>query len=204
MQEHKNFWGKNAGRYNRFMRKDRAAYEEIYELIRPIVRHKTVLELATGTGLIAKHIVNAAAHIEATDASPEMITEAKRDNRSAKLHFSVQDMFRLPYANQSFDVVIVSNALHIVPQPEKALQEIKRVLKDDGTLIAPTFTHAGNSFSGKVKAFFMKRVGFPLHSKWTSAEYLRFLQQNGWAVRKSAVLKASFPLTYAECVKSEV
>ena len=204
MQEHKNFWGKNAGRYNRFMRKDRAAYEEIYELIRPIVRHKTVLELATGTGLIAKHIVNAAAHIEATDASPEMITEAKRDNRSAKLHFSVQDMFRLPYANQSFDVVIVSNALHIVPQPEKALQEIKRVLKDDGMLIAPTFTHAGNSFSGKVKAFFMKLAGFPLHSKWTSAEYLRFLRQNGWAVRKSAVLKASFPLTYAECVKSEV
>ena len=204
MREPKDFWDKNAGRYDRFMRKDRAAYDEMYELIRPIVRHKTVLELATGTGLIAKHIVNAAAHIEATDASPEMIAEVKRDNRSAKLHFSVQDMFRLPYADQSFDVVIVSNALHIVPQPEKALQEIKRVLKDDGTLIAPTFTHAGNSFSGKVKAFFMKLAGFPLHSRWTSAEYLRFLRQNGWAVRKSAVLKASFPLTYAECVKSEV
>ena len=133
-----------------------------------------------------------------------MIAEAKRDNRSAKLHFSVQDMFRLPYANQSFDVVIVSNALHIVPQPEKALQEIKRVLKDDGVLIAPTFTHAGNSFSGKVRAFFMKMAGLPLHSKWTSEEYLRFLRQNGWAVRKSVVLKASFPLTYTECVKSEV
>ena len=204
MQGHKNFWDKNARRYDRFMRKDRAAYDEIYELIRPIVRHKTVLELATGTGLIAKNIVNAAAHIEATDASAEMIAEAKQDNRSAKLHFSVQDMFRLPYANQSFNVVIVSNALHIVPQPEKALQEIKRVLKDDGVLIAPTFTHAGNSFSGKVRAFFMRMAGFPLHSKWTSAEYLRFLSQNGWKVRKSAVLKASFPLTYAECVKTEV
>ena len=204
MRKHKSFWDRNAGRYDRFMRKDRAAYDEMYELIQPVVRHKTVLELATGTGLIAKHIVNAAAHIEATDASPEMILEAKRDNRSAKLHFSVQDMFCLPYANQSFDVVIVSNALHIVPQPEKALQEIQRVLKEDGVLIAPTFTHAGNSFPGKVRAFFMKRVGFPLHSKWTSAEYLRFLRQNGWAVRKSVVLKASFPLTYAECVKSEV
>jgi len=168
------------------------------------VRHKTVLELATGTGLIAKHIVNAAALVEATDASVEMITEAKRDNHSAKLHFSVQDMFRLPYADESFDVVIVSNALHIVPQPEKALQEIKRVLKDDGTLIAPTFTHAGNSFSGKVRAFFMRMAGFPLRSKWTSEKYLRFLRQNGWAVRKSAVLKASFPLTYAECEKTEV
>ena len=204
MQEHKDFWDKNAGRYDRFMRKDRAAYDEMYELIRPVVRHKTVLELATGTGLIAKNIVNAAAHIEATDASAEMIAEAKRDNRSAKLHFSVQDMFRLPYANQSFNVVIVSNALHIVPQPEKALQEIKRVLKDDGVLIAPTFTHAGNSFFGKVRAFFMKLAGFPLHSKWTSEEYLSFLRQNGWAVRKSVILKASFPLTYAECTKSEV
>ena len=204
MKERKTFWDKNAGRYDRFMRKDRAAYEEMYTLIQPVVKAKTVLELATGTGLIAKHIVNAAAHIEATDASVEMILEAKRDNRSAKLHFSVQDMFHLPYADKSFDVVIVSNALHIVPQPEKALQEIKRVLKDGGVLIAPTITHAGNSFPGKVKAIFMKLAGFPLHSRWTSEEYLRVLRQNGWSVRKSAVLKASFPVTYAECVKSEV
>lgn len=77
------------------------------------------------------------------------------------------------------------------------------MLKDDGVLIAPTFTHAENSVSGKAKAFFMRLVGFPLHSRWTSEEYLRFLRQNGWAVRKSTVLKASFPLTYAECVKSE-
>ena len=204
MREHKNFWDRNARIYNRFMRKDHAAYETMYALIRPVVKAKTVLELATGTGLIAKHIVNAAAHIEATDASAEMITEAKRDNRSAKLHFSVQDMFSLPYADGSFDAVIVSNALHIVPQPEKALREIRRVLKDDGVLIAPTFTHAGNSFFGKVRAFFMKLAGFPLHSRWTSEEYLTFLQQNGWTVRKSVVLKASFPLTYTECVKSEV
>ena len=203
MREHKNFWDRTAGLYDRFMRKDREVYEKMYELIRPVVKDKTVLELATGTGLIAKHIVNTAVHIEATDASPEMIIEAKRGNSSAKLHFSVQDMFSLPYADNSFDVVIVSNALHIVPQPEKSLQEIKRVLKDDGVLIAPTFTHAGNSCSGKVKAFFMKLAGFPLHSKWTSEEYLSFLHQNGWAVRKNVVLKASFPLTYTECVKSE-
>ena len=121
MSERKNFWDRNAGWYDRFMRKDRAAYEEMYTLIRPVVKAKTVLELATGTALIA-----------------------------------------------------------------------------------PTFTHAENSFSGKVKAFFMKLAGFPFHSKWASEEYLRFLRQNGWTVRKSAVLKASFPLTYAECEKTEV
>ena len=180
MEKRKNFWDKNAGRYDRFMHKDAAAYEQLYELLRPVVRHKQVLELATGTGLIAKNIVNAAAHIEATDASPEMIAQAKQGNCSAKLHFSVQDMFRLPYADRSFDVIIVSNALHIVPEPEKALSEIRRVLKDDGVLVAPTFTHADNAFFGKVKAFFMKLAGFPLHSKWTSADYLSFLRENGW------------------------
>ena len=115
----------------------------------------------------------------------------------------MQDVFCLPYADNSFDVVIMSNALHIVPQPEKALVEIKRVLKDNGVLIAPTFTHSENSFFGKIKVFLMKLAGFPIHSMWTSEEYLRFLRQNGWTVRKNVVLKASFPLTYTECVKSE-
>ena len=203
MRSSQNFWDKNVGRYDRFMRKDTAAYEQLYELLRPVVRQKTVLELATGTGLIAKHIVRYADHIEATDASQEMIEQAKQGVKSAKLYFSVQNMFHLPYADQSFDVVIVVNALHIVPEPEKALSEIRRVLKDDGVLVAPTFTHADNAFFGKVKAFFMKLAGFPLHSKWTSHEYLAFLRENGWTVQKSTVLKASFPLTYAECVKSE-
>ena len=185
------------------MRKNAIAYDQLYALLRPAVWRKTVLEVATGTGQVAKHLLCSADHIEATDASAAMIAQAKRGNFSSKLHFSVQDMFHLPYADQSFDVVIVVHALHIVPEPEKALSEIRRVLKDDGVLVAPTFTHADNAFFGKVKAFFMRLAGFPLHSKWTSHEYLAFLRENGWTVQKSTVLKASFPLTYAECVKSE-
>ena len=204
MKNRRNFWDRTAKIYDRFMRRDAAAYDRMYALLRPVVRDKTVLELAAGTGLIAKHIANAAEYIEVTDASEQMIRQAEREDHAENLHFSVQDMFCLPYADAAFDVVIVSNALHIVPQPEKSLREIKRVLKDDGVLIAPTFTHAENSFPGKIKAFFMNLAGFPLHSKWTSEEYLKFLQQNDWTVRKSVVLKASFPLTYVECVKSEV
>ena len=199
----KTFWDRTAKIYDRFMRKDRKAYEQMYALICPIVEHKQVLELATGTGLIAKHIVRFVDHIEATDASSEMIEQAKQGLQSSKLHFSVQDMFHLPYADNSFDVVIVSNALHIVPNPEKALAEIKRVLKDDGVLIAPTFTHAGNDFFGNIKAFLMKLVGFRQYSKWSSESYLDFLREHRWKVQKSKVLNASFPLTYAECRKGE-
>lgn len=174
MKQPSDFWDKHAAHYDRFLCRDMAAYQQMYELICPAVRHKTVLELATGTGLIASHIINAAEQIEATDASEEMIHLAKEANRSSKLHFSVQDMFHLPYADHSFDVAIVSNALHIVPQPEKALAEACRVLKDDGLLIAPTFTHGDNTLWGQVQSFFMRLSGFPLRSRWTCEEYLAF------------------------------
>ena len=118
------------------------------------------------------------------------------------MHHTVQDMFDLPYADKSFDVVIVSNALHIVPEPEKALREIRRVLRDDGVLIAPTFTHLGNGLFGKIRAFFLKLAGFPLYHRWSTESYLQFLQQNGWHIHKSLVLRASFPLTCAECTKA--
>lgn len=61
------------------------------------------------------------------DASAEMITEAKRDNQSAKLHFSVQDMFCLPYADKSFDAVIVSNAQQVDERGIPALPTAKRL-----------------------------------------------------------------------------
>ncbi len=198
----KTFWDKAAGIYHRFMKKDEAAYAQMLAYMRPIVRDKTVLELATGTGDIAKQLVCAAAMIEATDASPQMIAEARKGQASAKLHFSVQDMFHLPYADQSFDVVIVSNALHIVPEPEKALDEIRRVLRSNGVLITPTFVHAQNNLRARFRAFLMRRVGFPLHSKWSNASYLRFLRENGWTIEKNILLSASFPLAYVECRKT--
>ena len=128
----KNFWDRNARFYDVFMKKDTAAYEQMYALLRPAVKDKTVLELATGTGMIAKNIADLAKMIEATDLSPEMIEQAERWNSCGNIHFSVQDMFALPYSDGAFDAVIVANALHIVPEPEKALGEIRRVLKDGG------------------------------------------------------------------------
>ena len=46
MRARKNFWDRNAGLYDCFMRKDRIVYEKMYELICPVVKDKTVLELS--------------------------------------------------------------------------------------------------------------------------------------------------------------
>ena len=146
--------------------------------------------------------------VKGIDYSPVSVEKARSLNRAAiqegRCVVWQGSVERIIFAKDWFDAVTAFETVYFWPDLPQCFREVYRVLKEDGVLIAPTFTHAGNSFSGKAKAFFMKLAGFPLHSRWTSEEYLRVLRQNGWTVRKSAVLKASFPLTYAECVKMEV
>lgn len=85
-----------------------------------------VLELACGTGQLSYPLSGRVRLWEATDFSEAMIAEAKKNNTFRRLHFSVQDATALPYAPESFDAVVISNALHIMPHPEKALSEIRR------------------------------------------------------------------------------
>lgn len=195
-------WDKYAPFYNIFMKKDSHAYEQMYVLIRKSVKYKTVLELATGTGLIAKNIAGCAKRVEATDYSDKMIAEAYKGVNSSNLHFSVANACNLQFADSSFDAVIISNALHIMPNPEQALSEIGRVLKSEGILIAPTFVHGKMSFSKRLLSKAMRIVGFQAEHQWTENEYLDFLNRNGWKVRKHVLLKASFPLAYVECIKT--
>ena len=135
--------------------------------------------------------------LEATDFSEEMIRQAKTKMHSSRLHFSVQDATRLPYALETFDAVVISNALHIMPDPEKALSEIRRVLKPDGILIAPTFT-AADRLLGRFKIRMMELSGFKVFHKWTPEEYIKFLENHGFTVTDSEIYGGGLTLTYAE------
>lgn len=48
---------------------------------------------------------------------------------------------KIKISDQTFDAVIISNALHIMPDPGLVLKNIRRVFKPNGLLIAPTFSH---------------------------------------------------------------
>lgn len=201
-EDNKNFWGKLAARYDRILSGSGKLYRDILSNMKQTLnRNMTVLELACGTGLLSVKIVPTVKHLEATDFSEEMIAQAKKKVYSSKLHFSVQDATALPYAPQTFDAVIISNALHIMPEPQKALSEIKRVLRDGGILIAPTFTAAG-SFGGRIKNRIMELSGFKVFHKWTPESYLAFLKENGFEIQKSEVLSGALTLTYAEARKN--
>ncbi|MDU4426903.1 MAG: hypothetical protein E7K85_07820 [Clostridium sp.] len=64
----KKFWNRFASKYDLIIKKDEQAYEEMIRLIRRDVNSKMeMLELATGTGLIALRIADKVKYLEATD-----------------------------------------------------------------------------------------------------------------------------------------
>lgn len=200
--DHKTFWSRWAARYDAAMSGSEKFYQNIAAPMRQVLnRNMTVLELACGTGLLSMKLAPMVKHLEATDFSAEMIEQAKKKSHSTKLYFSVQDATALPYAPESFDAVVISNALHLMPDPERALDEIKRVLKDGGILIAPTFTAAGN-MGGRIKIRIMELAGLRVFHPWTPEGYLAFLQANGFEIQRSEIIKGTIALTYAEATKN--
>lgn len=122
MDDNKQFWERFSRHYSGFMRRSQATYQQICKAMRPFLkRDMDVLELACGTGQLSVPLSPCVRSWGATDFSAEMIRQAKKQVHSSRLHFSVQDATQLPYGPESFDAVVISNALHVMPHPEKAL-----------------------------------------------------------------------------------
>ena len=188
-KNNKKFWNRYARFYDaEVLRFSRSAYTEMYRLMSKLLtKEMDILELATGTGLIAVNIAGSVRSIVATDFSPKMIETAKRKNVPGNVHFSVEDATALSFKDNFFDAVVISNALHIMPNPELVLENIKRVFKPNGLLIAPNFSHGHlQKSSWNLSVIILKIIGFETYSKWMPEEYIKFIEQNGFQAGKMA------------------
>ena len=164
----KRIWNLYAPLYERAMRGDRKVYQFMYDRIPRVIRGKEVLELATGPGLLAKHVAHAAKRMVATDYAEGMIREAQKGPCPANLTFEVADATALPYPDASFDVVLIANALHIMPDPEQALREIRRVLRPGGLLIAPNFVEHNQGIVSVLWSGILKLAGISFAHQWSA------------------------------------
>ncbi|MCR5848309.1 MAG: class I SAM-dependent methyltransferase [Lachnospiraceae bacterium] len=199
----KKIWDLYAPLYEKFMRTDEKVYKLMYKRIPKVVKEKKVLEIATGPGLLAKHIASSAKEVIATDYSEGMIKEARKGVHPDNLKFEVADATNLPYGDNTFDVVIIANALHVMPNPDKALEEIDRVLKKKGILIAPNFIHKGSGLKSKIWSTILKMSGIKFEHQWTKTEYERFLSSHGWRVVNSKEMPSRITMLYTENVRKK-
>lgn len=198
----KKIWDFYAPFYNRLMKKDELIYKLMYEKIIDIVKDKNVLELGTGTGLLAKNIANSTKSMIATDFSYGMINQAKKERYPDNLSFEVADAKNLPYDENEFDIVIIANALHIIPEPEKVLLEIDRVLNKDGILIAPNFIHNKDRDKSLIFSILLKLSGIKFENSWNEKSYIDFLNKNGWIVIEKKIFPTRVKLLYTVCKKA--
>ena len=181
-KSNKNFWDKFAKLYAPFMKKDEAVYDKVCEYICPYLdKNMEVLELACGSGQLSFSLSKYTKSWLATDFSELMIIEAKKRGQYDNLTFETADATALSYANEKFDCVLISNALHIMPNPDYAMKEIYRVLKASGILLAPTFLWKEGK-QRKIKKILMSIFGFRMYQEWNKEQFKNFIEKYGFSV----------------------
>jgi ubiquinone/menaquinone biosynthesis C-methylase UbiE len=100
-----------------------------------------VLDVGTGPGRIAIRIakLNPAFSIDAIDLSKSMLSLAEQNAREQgigdRIRLSLGDAKRIPFADQTFDLVVCHNMLHQLPDPLVTVREIDRVTKPEGAIL---------------------------------------------------------------------
>ncbi len=101
-----------------------------------------VLDVACGTGVVAITAARCGANVSGLDLTPELLEHARENEKIAAcgaVEWTEGDAERLPYPDQSFDVVLSQFGHMFAPRPDVALAEMRRVLKPGGRIAFATW-----------------------------------------------------------------
>jgi ubiquinone/menaquinone biosynthesis C-methylase UbiE len=135
-----------------------------------------VLDVGTGPGRIAIRIakLNPRLSIDAIDLSKSMLSLAERNAREERvgdrIHFSLGDAKRIPFGDQTFDLVVCHNMLHQLPDPLITVKEIDRVTKPHGAILIRDVRRLPGAFMRILLPLYCLRYGQMLR-RLTYASY---------------------------------
>lgn len=113
-----------------------------------------VLDVGSGTGVVAITAARAGAKVSAIDLTPELVEQAKMNGEIAKcddIDWRVGDAEQLPWPDGSFDLVLSQFGHMFAPRPEVAIAEMRRVLRPGGRIAFSTWPP--EHFVGRMFAF---------------------------------------------------
>ena len=125
------------------------------------IRLGQVLELGCGTGDLSPFLMERASGYTGVDISEAMIERARanygRQIGTGRARFEVGDCERLQFGDASFEMVVAVALIEYLPDPSKALDEMRRVLKPGGRLAISTWQVAQTDELRPV----LKELGLP-------------------------------------------
>jgi SAM-dependent methyltransferase len=107
-----------------------------------IASREAVLDVGTGTGVVAITAARAGAKVTGLDLTPELLEQARLNStiaRQEQIIWTEGDAENLPYPDASFDVVLSQFGHMFAPRPEVAVAEMRRVLKPGGRIAFATW-----------------------------------------------------------------
>ena len=197
------FWDKVSPLYDLFENVyNRKVYNGTGEKVAELIESDdNVLECACGTGAISTYIAAKCKSLIATDFSEGMLKQAsKKCRKYQNVTFQKADITKLDFAYMSFDKVVAGNVIHLLPEPEKALHELERVVKSGGKIIIPTYINMSKG-TGKAAVKFIALLGANFKRQFTLDSYKQFFADKGYSSVEYHVVDGRMPCAIAVITK---
>jgi len=163
-----------------------------------VAANSAVLELAGGTGEISIRVSHKAREVVCTDLSANMLKRAMKKARSIhNISFEIANIYDLHYSDASFDVVIASQVLHLLDNPQKAADEIKRVARE--RIILPVCLVKNVKGFARFQIGLWKMFGFKPKHDFDKESYISFLEGCGFTIEEAVVIEGSMPMIVVVC-----
>ncbi len=172
--------------------------KKVAELIEP---SDEVLECACGTGAISIYIAHKCKKLFATDYASGMLRQAAKKCRNCpNVTFKKADITNIKCKDDRFDKVVAGNVIHLLPEPEKALDELKRVVKPRGKIIIPTYINMSKG-TGTAAVKFITMLGADFKRQFNLDTYKQFFAEKGYTDVQYYVVDGRMPCAIAVITK---
>jgi len=191
------FWDFAAPFYDRAEQTNAQAYDGMLQLTRKLVPEgAAVFEAAAGTGSVSIALADKAKRILCTDLSQRMLYMAQRKANQqgiSNIEFSVHSIFETGEPDNSYDIVIASQILHLIDEPQKAAAELKRIART--AVITPVCLLKGlHGFFPKQEVAFWRVLGFAPRREFDADGYRRFLAEIGLPPSRFEIINGNMPM----------
>ena len=176
------FWDKVSGVYDLFENiYNKSVYQSTGESVAKYIKNTdTVLECACGTGAISIFIAPVCKELIVSDYSVGMLKQAKKKLKNYdNIDYRRVDITDIEAEDNSFDVVVAGNVIHLLPDPQRTMNELTRVCKDGGRLVIPTYIN-GDEGTNKLAVKFLEKLGASFKCQFDAESYEKFFEDMGY------------------------